>query len=667
MLSWLLRVAVLWLLLLHMIASAKDDGFTFNYGFPSANLSLDANTSLTANGLLQLTNGTRQSKGQAFYLSPFCFKCQNGTARSFSTTFVFAIVSQSPSISSYGFTFCISPTMELDGQPDHYLGLFNSSNIGIPSNHIIGVEFDTIQTPEFQDRDENHVGIDIHSMISTISHTAGYYTGHSNAEFQNLSLHSGQPMQVWVEYDRKLMQLNVTLASFRLPMPEKPLLSLNIDLSNNISDEMYIGFTSSEGDDLTTHYILGWSFKMDGKATALDLDSLPALPKNKNEKSKAWLIWLPVSTSLGLLTAALIIRYVQAKRAKFAELREDWEQAYGPHRFSYKELFQATDGFNDKYFLGVGGFGSVYKGLLPATKVEVAVKRISHESRQGMREFVAEIASLGQLCHRNLVHLLGYCRRKGEFFLVYEFMSNGSLDKYLFSQTTPCLDWNHRFRIIKGVASGLLYLHEEWVKVVIHRDIKASNVLLDSEFNARLGDFGLARLYDHGSDFQTTHVMGTMGYLAPELARRGKATTNTDVYAFGVFLLEVACGRRPIELKVGEDGENVFLADWVLDGLRKGDILATSDASLGEQYVVEEMELVLKLGLLCCHPMATSRPSMRQAMQYLNGDSLLPEFSSFSLSVDFLVSQVDEGFDNYMILSSPSSVATTVSLLSSGH
>ncbi|KAM0937971.1 putative protein kinase RLK-Pelle-L-LEC family [Dioscorea sansibarensis] len=667
--SWLLTTTVLWLLLLHITSSAEDYNFTFN-GFNNANLSLDGNSSLSANGILQITNATQQSKGQAFYPSPLRFKMSpSAAARSFSTSFVFAIVSQYPGFSSYGFTFCISPTKAPNGESGHYMGLFNSTNNGRPGNHIIGVEFDTILTPEFQDIDDNHVGIDIQSEISNRSRSAGYYTGDTNGEFHNLSLSSGQPMQVWVEYDSQVLQLNVTLAPFRLPMPKWPLLSFNVDLSSQILEDMYVGFTSSEGDDLTSHSILGWSFKMDGKATDLDLDSLPSLPhnNNKNDKSMLWTVWLAVSASLCLLTAVLIIRYVAARRAKFAELREDWEQEYGPHRFSYKELFQATEGFKDGHLLGFGGFGSVHRGVLPTTKAEVAVKKVSHESRQGIREFVAEIVSLGQLRHRNLVKLLGYCRRKGELLLVYEFMPNGSLDKYLFGQTTPCLDWNQRFRIIKGVASGLLYLHEEWVKVVIHRDIKASNVLLDSEFNARLGDFGLARLYDHGTDCQTTHVMGTMGYLAPELARRGKATTSSDVYAFGVFLLEVACGRRPIEPNVDlDDGEDVVLVEWVLDSWRKGDILASSDGRLHEQYVLEEMELVLKLGLLCCHPMASSRPSMRQAMQFLNGNSTLPEFSPFSLNLDFLISHADEGFDNFM-LSCPSSVPSTVSLLSDGR
>ncbi|KAJ6800440.1 L-type lectin-domain containing receptor kinase IV.2-like [Iris pallida] len=254
------------------------------------------------------------------------------------------------------------------------------------------------------------------------------------------------------------------------------------------------------------------------------------------------------------------------------------EQEYGPHRFSYKELFRATKGFKDKTLLGSGGFGRVYQGVLPSTNVEVAVKRVSHESRQGIKEFVAEIVSIGQLRHRNVVQLLGYCRRKGELLLVYDYMPNGSLDSFLYHETRPALSWAQRFRIIKGVAAGLLYLHQDWEQIVVHRDIKASNVLLDSELNGRLGDFGLARLYDHGTDAHTTHIMGTMGYLAPELAKTGKATTKTDVFAFGAFLLEVACGRRPVDPSA--EGQQVLLLDCVLENWKRGTLLATGDPRL---------------------------------------------------------------------------------------
>ena len=208
--------------------------------------------------------------------------------------------------------------------------------------------------------------------------------------------------------------------------------------------------------------------------------------------------------------------YVIKRKRKFAELLEHWEVDYGPHRFKYKYLYIATKGFRDKELLDSGGFGRVYKGVLTTSEIEISVKKVSHESRQGMREFVAEIVSTGWLHHRNLVPLLGYCRRKGELLLVYDYMSNGSLDKYLFDQPQVTLSWSQRFQIIKGVASGLIYLHEGWDQVVIHRDVKASNVMLDCEQNGRLGDFGPARLYDHGTDPQTTHVVGTLGYLVPE-------------------------------------------------------------------------------------------------------------------------------------------------------
>jgi len=271
----------------------------------------------------------------------------------------------------------------------------------------------------------------------------------------------------------------------------------------------------------------------------------------------------------------------------------------------------------------------VYRGILPTSKIEIAVKKVSHESRQGMKQFVAEIVSIGRLRHRNLVPLLGYCRRKGELLLVYDYMPNGSLDKYLFDQPKVTLSWTQRFRVIKGVASGLFYLHEEWEQVVIHRDVKASNVLLDGELNARLGDFGLARLYDHGTDPQTTHVVGTLGYLAPEHSRSGKATPGTDVFAFGAFLLEVACGRRPIEQPGAADDD--LLLDWVFSHWNRGEILEARDRCLGTDYVAEEVELVLKLGLLCSHSEPSARPSMRQVVQFLEGDFPLPELTSLGL------------------------------------
>lgn len=295
--------------------------------------------------------------------------------------------------------------------------------------------------------------------------------------------------------------------------------------------------------------------------------------------------------------------------------------------------------------------------MLKLSKKEIAVKRMSHESRQGMKEFITEVVSIGKLRHRNLVQLLGYCRRKGELMLVYDYMSNGSLDKYIHHQENgkPTLNWAQRLQVIKGIATGLLYLHEKWEKVVIHRDIKASNVLLDDEMNGRLGDFGLARLYDHGTDPQSTHMVGTMGYLAPELVRTGKASPRTDVYAFGMFLLEVTCGQKPMKQDAEEN--QVFLVDWVLEHWNNGLLSKTVDARLQGDYGVDEACLVLKVGLLCLHPFPGSRPSMREVMQYLDGETPLPELKTTQLSVDMQGLMQDNGF-NTSVMSYPQLTAS---------
>ncbi|XP_008790452.3 L-type lectin-domain containing receptor kinase SIT2-like [Phoenix dactylifera] len=608
---------------LFLEVSASIDGeFTFN-GFQGANLSSDGVASVMPNGLLRLTNLTMHATGHAFHPTSLLFKnSQIGSVISFSTTFVFAIVPGYP-LGGMGMAFVLSPSKNLSGAThSQYLGLFNPSNNGNLSNHIAAVELDTSFNPEFKDINDNHVGIDIDSLVSTESYYAGYFT--NDGKFRNLTLMSGEPMQVWIDYDGKAMQLNVTLSPFKAPKPNHPILSSNINLSSVFFDRMYAGFSASTGTVQASHYILGWSFKLDGIAQPLDYSKLPHLPRSKSKRRpRGMAIWIPILVLVFFLVTAAIVLFVVRRKNKFAEILEDWELEYGTHRFSYRDLYRATHGFKDSGLLGVGGFGRVYKGVLRTSNTEVAVKRVSHESKQGVREFVAEITSIGQLRHRSLVQLLGYCRRKGELLLVYEFMPNGSLDKLLFDQKKSILDWAQRLRIINGVALGLLYLHEDCEQVIVHRDIKASNVLLDGELNGKLGDFGLARLYDHGSDPRSTIAVGTMGYLAPELTKRGKVTTSTDVFAFGAFLLEVACGRRPIEPRASK--EETVLVDWVMKNWRRGAILGVVDWRLQGQYAVEEVELVLKLGLLCSHPSPVARPSMRKVIRILDGVLPMPE------------------------------------------
>jgi serine/threonine protein kinase len=609
------------------------------HGFGGAGLQLDGMATVTPAGLLQLTNDTSMPKGHAFHPEPVTFRRPASAMSSFSTTFVFAIVSEFQDLSTSGFAFLVAPSKDMSSaMPNQYLGMFNGTNNGDARDRVFAVELDTVRNPEFADINNNHVGVDVNSLNSSAAAPAGYYDDATGA-FRDLSLISREPMQVWVDYDGATTEMTVTMAPAPAPRPQRPLLSTKIDLSTVITDTAYVGFSSASSIVLVKHYVLGWSFSLSGDAPALDYGKLPKLPRiGPKPRSKALTIALPIATTVSVLAAVGVAFLFLRRRLRYAELREDWEVEFGPHRFAFKDLYAATGGFKDDCLLGAGGFGRVYKGVLPGSGAEIAVKKVSHGSRQGMKEFVAEVVSIGQLQHRNLVRLLGYCRRKGELLLVYDCMPNGSLDKHIHGRADrPVLDWAQRLHVIRGVAAGLLYMHEDWKQVVIHRDIKASNVLLDGEMNGRLGDFGLARLYDHGSDPHTTRVVGTMGYLAPEVVRTGKATTRSDVFAFGVFLLEVACGRRPIEdvacsrRRVEENGDIntgdcFMLVEWVRAHWRNGSITSAVDARLGSEYDATEADLVLRLGLACLHPSPAARPTMRQVAQYLDGSAHLPEF-----------------------------------------
>lgn len=420
--------------------------------------------------------------------------------------------------------------------------------------------------------------------------------------------------------------MNVTIAPLGHPRPYRPLISLPINLSSVIDEFMYVGFSASTGLLAAAHNVLGWSFQIGGKAQELDLLELPSLVKSVKVVHRKGFILGMTLASLTLLFLILSSATHVIHRIKNSEdILEDWEVEYGARRFKYSDLLAATRGFGERNLVGSGGFGKVYKGVVPKTGLEVAIKRIAQDSQQGMREFVAEITSMGRLRHRNLVQLHGWCRRENELLLVYDYVPHGSLDDLLFSnpqQKKKILTWDQRYKILVGVAQALLYLHEECDNMVVHRDVKPSNVLIDADLEAKLGDFGLARTYQHGVQTQTTHIVGTLGYLAPELTRTGKATTSSDVYGYGALMLEVACGRRQIEPQRG--AQELVLVDWVRELQSRGEIVQAVDATL-EEYNTYEAEVVLCLGLLCTHHHPDHRPSMRRVVQVMLGDASLPQ------------------------------------------
>lgn len=287
--------------------------------------------------------------------------------------------------------------------------------------------------------------------------------------------------------------------------------------------------------------------------------------------------------------------------------------------YDLQTLQVATDFFSNSNKLGHGGFGPVYKGLLPNGQ-ELAIKKLSLTSRQGVREFTNEVKLLLKLQHKNLVMLLGCCVEGPEKMLIYEYLPNKSLDYILFDKKkSQSLDWRQRFQIIVGVIRGLLYLHEEAPIRIIHRDIKASNILLDDKLNPKISDFGLARLFP-GDDthLNTFRISGTHGYMAPEYAMHGYLSVKADVFSFGVLLLEIVSGRKVSDRQLGAEKADLLSYTWSL--FQTGKQLELVDESL-ETCDPSEAAMCIQLGLLCCQAIVADRPDMNSVHLMISNDS----------------------------------------------
>ncbi|KAF8100177.1 hypothetical protein N665_0229s0007 [Sinapis alba] len=295
--------------------------------------------------------------------------------------------------------------------------------------------------------------------------------------------------------------------------------------------------------------------------------------------------------------------------------------------FTYDELAAATQGFSKDRLLGQGGFGYVFKGILPNGK-EIAVKSLKAGSGQGEREFQAEVEIISRVHHRFLVSLVGYCIAGEQRMLVYEFLPNDTLEFHLHGKSGNMLDWPTRLKIALGSAKGLAYLHEDCHPRIIHRDIKASNILLDETFEAKVADFGLAKLSQDNVTHVSTRIMGTFGYLAPEYASSGKLTDRSDVFSFGVMLLELITGRRPVDL-TGEMEDS--LADWArplcLNAAQDGDYSELVDPRLENQYEPYEMARMVACAVAAIRHSARRRPKMSQIVRALEGDASLDDLN----------------------------------------
>ncbi|XP_058100938.1 probable LRR receptor-like serine/threonine-protein kinase At1g53430 isoform X2 [Magnolia sinica] len=301
--------------------------------------------------------------------------------------------------------------------------------------------------------------------------------------------------------------------------------------------------------------------------------------------------------------------------------------------FRLRQIKSATNNFDPENKIGEGGFGPVYKGTLPDCSI-IAVKQLSSKSKQGNREFVNEIGMISALQHPNLVKLFGCCIEGNQLLLIYEYMENNSLARALFGPEDQRLklDWRTRRKIGLGIARGLAYLHEESRLKIVHRDIKATNILLDKDLNAKISDFGLAKLDEEENTHISTRIAGTIGYMAPEYAMRGYLTDKADVYSFGIVLLEIVSGESNTNYMPKE--EFVYLLDWACVLHEKGRLLELVDPVLGSDYSKEEALGMLNLALLCTNLSPTLRPIMSSVVSILEGQIVIqaPTMKPASLS-----------------------------------
>ncbi|XP_008456072.2 probable receptor-like protein kinase At1g11050 [Cucumis melo] len=397
------------------------------------------------------------------------------------------------------------------------------------------------------------------------------------------------------------------------------------------------------------------------------LDCIFNLPLNieKDSKSKhSALVYGLTAAAIGILVVFVLMGigfwfYKWKKLAEKSSLEFDVEldeQGSRPHArpntgsiwFKIQELEKATDNFSSKNFIGRGGFGIVYKGTLPDGSM-VAVKKVIESDFQGNAEFCNEVEIISNLKHRNLVPLRGCCVIDGndgydegasERYLVYDYMPNGNLDDYLFpipydqvGTVKKSLTWPQRKNIILDVAKGLAYLHYGVKPAIYHRDIKATNILLDADMRARVADFGLAKQSREGQSHLTTRVAGTHGYLAPEYALYGQLTEKSDVYSFGVVVLEIMCGRKALDFSLSSSPRAFLITDWAWSLVKAGKIGDTLDPSLlkdGDSSNSNPraiMERFIAVGILCSHVMVALRPTIMEALKMLEGDIEVPQIS----------------------------------------
>ncbi|KAE8802402.1 L-type lectin-domain containing receptor kinase IX.1 [Hordeum vulgare] len=633
-------------------------------------------------GVIDLTKNELKanlySAGRASYGRPVpLWDNTTGEVASFSSNFTFQIRPQNETEEKFpkcdlngtegmgdGMAFFLSryPSRIPPNSYGMNLALFNdrtSSNAN-GDDRVVAVEFDTYRS--HGEQNDNHVGIDVNSINSQNSTEVLKRLGSDDAV-----------VTAEVTYDNRT---SVLVARLQVSGDERwYTVSTSVDMKEHLPQQVAVGFSAATGVCIELHQVLSWSF-----SSTLEEGTVLAT----NSRRLRWLVPVLVPSASVAFLVLLVVGILVYRRCIWDSNDDDeeeeheqaeFERGVGPRRYRYRELAAATKGFAEEEKLGRGGFGSVYRGMLGDQDGPVAIKMFSAESSaQGRKEFEAEVKIISRLRHRNLVHLLGWSDSRRGLLLVYQLVPEGSLDRHIH---TSCLTWAQRYQIILGLGSALRYLHTEWDQCVLHGDIKPSNILLDSSRNTKLGDFGLARLVDHGAGPRTTQVvMGTAGYIDPEFIRTRRPTTESDIYSFGMVLLEVVSGRRPDmdmdteQPAAGADKVVIPLLNWVWDLYEKGAFIEAVDARLnGDEQLGDghdgmwQVHRALVVGLWCTHPDPSARPSVARFMNVLQSKEVtLPTLSRPRPS-----SYIFHGSHGYNASSSSANICSDVSWASSGR
>ncbi|XP_019169318.1 PREDICTED: L-type lectin-domain containing receptor kinase IX.1-like isoform X2 [Ipomoea nil] len=627
----------------------------------NVSLKLDGDASITPQGI-QLTPYyydayklpvNNYKAGRAMYVeSLHLWDNDSGDLADFTTRFTFNIDSNGTTPYADGIAFFLAKISKpLSSYPTY------GNSLGLTQwktekavDPFVAVVFDTYSI----NKPLTNVSININSTLESVNITAW---------LNNVT--QGKDNNASITYNASSKILQVVFTGFWNGQYLTDSLSCKIDLRKHLPEFITIGFSAATGIYSERNTVKSWQFNS---------TSLRSGSEGKNKK-KGVVIGLSIGVPILVALLALgVCTYLKKKMHADDEIiilgqamdTEFQMASSGPKKFSYTELETATNNFAEEHKLGEGGFGGVYRGFLRSLNMDVAVKRVSSGSKQGIKEYASEVKIISRLRHRNLVPLHGWCHDKGELLLVYECMPEGSLDSHLFKGKSV-LNWGLRYRIAQGLASALFYLHEEWEKCVLHRDIKSSNVLLDSSFNAKLGDFGLAWLVDHEKPSEKTLVGGTPGYVAPECHFTFKTSKESDVYSFGIVALEIATGQRAI-IFVDETEGFKRLVEWVWDLYGMGKLMEAADPKLCGNFERQEMEQLMMIGLWCAHPDSNFRPKISQALHGLQLQvqvpTLPPEMPVYSTcynvpSFTNLRSQIFEGYTSPSNNSYPSHVTSS--------